>query len=131
MRLRRIGDAGTTKTPGPKPSKVDRIEELARAMIPGHSRPRTLARSRRAATLLDALGLEFANDHIATLTGSREVNVSRLLRLAENEALRRFVEGHRLDSQKFPDLLDNPDYRQVRAAFLRGILEHLRANQKK
>ena len=87
MRLRRNGDATATKTPGPKPRKADPIEEVARAMVRDRS-PRTLARCRRASTLLLALSPEIRKDYLTTSTADGAVNVSKLLRLAEDELLR-------------------------------------------
>ena len=61
MRLRRNGDATATKTPGPKPREADPLEEFARTMVRDRS-PRTLARCRRASTLLLAFGPEITRD---------------------------------------------------------------------
>jgi hypothetical protein len=133
MRLRRNGDATATKTPGPKP-KADFIEELARAMISNRSSPRTLARSRRASTLLLSISPEIRR-YIKTLTGPRGVNVSRLLRLAEDEALRQLAKDPGFDSSIVPDpdllLLDHPDYRQARAGYLSSVLKIIRAKRKR
>jgi len=128
MRLRRNGDATTTKTPGPKP-RADPIEEAARMMVRDRS-PRTLARCRRALTLLARLSPEIQKDYLTNSTADGAVNVSKLLRLAEDELLRQIAKVHGLvefDSGAVPNLLDNPDYRQVRAGFLSAGLKGIRA----
>jgi hypothetical protein len=125
MRLRRNGDATATKTPGPKP-RADPVEELARSMVRDRS-PRTLARSRRALTFLLALGSEIAMDYAKTSTADGAVNVSKLLRLAEDEVLRQMAKVHGFDSRRAPDVFGNPDNRQLRADWLSASLKSIRA----
>jgi len=126
MRLRRNGDATATKTPGPKP-RADPIEEAARMMVRDRS-PRTLARCRRALTLLAGLSPETRKDYLTTSTADGAVNVSKLLRLAEDELLRQIAQVHGLDSRTVSNL--HPGYRQVRAGLLSTGLKSIRAWRK-
>ena len=58
----------------------------------------------------------------------RAMNVWKLLRLAENEVLRRIAKQEVLDSRVVQDSLDNPKYyRQSRALFLRAVLKGIPA----
>ena len=111
--------ATATKTPGPN-TQADLIEELARAMVRDHS-PRTLARCRRASTLLLALGPETQKYYLTTSTVDGAVNVSKLLRLAEDEVLRQIAKVHGLDSGTVHNL---------RAGYLSVVLKTIRARQK-
>jgi len=119
MRLRRNGDATATKKPGPKP-RADPLEELARTMVRDRS-PRTLARCRRALTLLAGLSREIGDDCGDASKTDGAVNVSKLLRLAEDEMLRQVVKVHGLDSQIV---------HQSRAGYLSVVLKSIRAWQK-
>jgi hypothetical protein len=122
MRLRRNGDAAVTKLPGPKPRQDDPLEELARMLVRDRS-PRTLARCRRASTLLMALSPNLGS---VTWRGrwSRAINVSKLLRLVEEEVVQRriaAVEGpHRIIARTL--LADSGS----RTRFLRAGLKDIR-----
>ncbi len=120
MRLRRNGDATVTKTPGPKPRKADPIEELARTMVRDRS-SRTLARCRRALTLLASLSPEIGDDCGDASKTDGAVNVSKLLRLVEDEVLRQVVKVHGLDSQIV---------HQSRAGYLSVVLKSIRARRR-
>jgi hypothetical protein len=129
MRLRRNGDATVTKTPGPKP-RADPHDELARKMVRDRS-PRTLARCRRAWTLSHAIGPKFIQEYLAASKIDGAVNVSKLLRLAEDEVLRQIHEVQQLGNGTVQNLLDNPDYRQFRASPLSVCLKSIRAWRKR
>jgi hypothetical protein len=120
MRLRRNGDAAVTKLPGPKPRQDDPSEELARMLVRDRS-PRTLARCRRASTLLMALSPKSRKHYVARSMVDGAMNVSKLLRLVEDEVVRRRIAAiqgsHRTIAQT---LLGNSD---SRARFLRVALK--------
>jgi hypothetical protein len=124
MRLRRNGDAAVTKLPGPKPRQDDPLEELACMLVTDRS-PRTLARCRRASTLLMALSPKSRKHYVVRSMVDGAVNVSKLLRLVEDEVVRRriaTVRGtHRTVAQS---LLANSD---SSARFLRVALKDIRA----
>jgi hypothetical protein len=124
MRLRRNGDAALTKLPGPKPREDDPSEELARMLVRDRS-PRTLARCRRASTLLMALSPKSRKRYVARSMVDGAMNVSKLLRLVEDEVVRRRITAargsHRTVAQA---LLANSD---SRARFLRVALKAIRA----
>jgi hypothetical protein len=124
MRLRRNGDAAVTKLPGPKLRQDDPLEELARMLVRDRS-PRTLARCRRASTLLMALSPKSRKHYVARSMVDGAINVSKLLRLVEEEVVRRriaAVQGsHRMIART---LLADSD---SRARFLRAALKDIRA----
>jgi hypothetical protein len=96
MRLRRNGDATVTKKPGPK-LRADPLDELARKMVRDRS-PRTLARCQRALTLLGGLSSETGDACGDASKTDGAFNVSKLLRLTEDETLRKVVEVYGSDS---------------------------------
>jgi hypothetical protein len=124
MRLRRNGDAAVTKLPGPKPREDDPLEELARMLVRDRS-PRTLARCRRASTLLMALSPKSRKHYVARSMVDGAMNVSKLLRLVESEVVRLRIAAargtHRTIAQS---LLANSD---SRAHFFRAALKDIRA----
>jgi len=124
MRLRRNGDAAVTKLPGPKPRQDDPLDELARMLVRDRS-PRTLARCRRASTLLITLTPKSRKHYVARSMVDGAINVSKLLRLVEEEVVGRRIAAvrgsHRTIAQS---LLANSD---SRARFLRAALKGIRA----
>jgi hypothetical protein len=124
MRLRRNGDGAVTKLPGPKPRQDDPLEELARMLVRDRS-PRTLERCRRASTHLMALSPKSRKHYVVRSMVDGAVNISKLLRLVEDEVVRcriAVVRGtHRTIAQR---LLANSD---LRARFLRVALKDIRA----
>jgi hypothetical protein len=124
MRLRRNGDATVTRIPGPKPREGDPVEELTRTIVRDRS-PRTLARCRRASTLLMALSPKSRRRYVTSSMVDGAVNVSKLLRLVEDEVLRRrIVAVHGSNRRAVETWLANSDYR---ARFLRVALKGIRA----
>jgi hypothetical protein len=124
MRLLRNGDAGVTKLPGPKPRQNDPLEELAGMLVRDRS-PRTQARCRRAATLLMGLSSKSREHYVVRSMVDGAVNVSKLLRLVEDEVVRRRIAAVRgTDRAIAQSLLANSD---SRARFLRVALRDIRA----
>jgi hypothetical protein len=123
MRLRRNGDAAVTKLPRLKPRQDDPLEELARMLVRDRS-PRTLARCRRASTLLMALSPKSRKHYVARSMVDGAMNVSRLLRVVEDEVVRQRIAAvrgkHRTIAQS---LLASSD---ARAGFLRVVLKDIR-----
>jgi hypothetical protein len=125
-RLRRNGDATATRKPGRKPDLDHELEESARELVCDRS-PRTLARCRRALALLQTLDSEIRRDYITTSTADGAVNVSKLLRLTEDEVLRRVAKVHRIDRRGAQCWVEHPYYRRGRALALNSVLKGFRA----
>jgi len=123
MRLRRNGDAAVTKLPGPKPRQDNPSEELARTLVRDRS-ARTLARCRRASNLLMALSSESRKDYVKRSMVDGAMNVSKLLRLVEDEVVRRRIAGVRGTNRTIAQTsLAKSD---SRAQFLHVVLKGIR-----
>jgi hypothetical protein len=133
MRLRRNGDAAVTRKPGPKPSQAagdKHVEELI-DMLAGNRSPRTRARCRRVAVLLMSLGDIDLEGFITTSEANGVINVSNLLRRAEDETLRQRGEGEwGFDSRMVENLLNNPACREIRTSIFTNVSKSIRALRK-
>ena len=133
MRLRRHGDAAEKRKPGPKPSQAagdNKVEELI-DMLAGNRSPRTRARFRRAADFLLNLRGVNLEGFITASMANRMLNVSNLLRRAEDEMLRQRGESEwGLDSRQVENLINNPDYRELRVTIFAMISKGLRMVRK-
>jgi hypothetical protein len=126
MRLRRNGDPNEKKKSGPKAIEFSlEVERLVARLERGRS-PRTVARFKRAMTLLH--GLPASKAAPIANAWDDDMNASKMLRLVEDEALRALARGGKVDNRILQKCLHDPTYGKLRGDFLNHVARTLRAH---